>query len=76
MIINKPISKAESISILDEYKNKLTPDQYRNIERAIGHLSIEGMFPNRVEIDRSVRTVTGEITREQEMAEILKPRVA
>lgn len=75
-MIDSPINKEESIAILDEYKTKLTQEQYRSIERAIGHLSIEGMFPNRVEIDRSVRTVTGEITREQEMAEILGTRVA
>lgn len=66
-----PSSKAESIAILDEYRDRLTPEQYRNIERAIGHLAIEGMFADRVEIDRSVRAETGEITHEEEIAEIL-----
>jgi hypothetical protein len=66
-----PTSKFESIAILNEYRNRLTPEQYRNIERAIGHLAIEGMFADRVEIDRAVRAETGEITHEEEMFEIL-----
>ncbi|ACZ11805.1 hypothetical protein [Sulfurospirillum deleyianum] len=75
-MINTPINKEESIAILDEYKNKLTPEQYRNIEWMIGHLSIEGMFPNRVEIDRAVRTETKIITYEEATAEILNIRGA
>ncbi|MGD9971261.1 MAG: hypothetical protein AB7S65_12535 [Sulfuricurvum sp.] len=66
-----PSNKAESIAILDEYRDRLTPEQYRNIERAIGHLAIEGMFADRVEIDRAVRAETGKITHEEALAEIL-----
>lgn len=71
-----PTTKAESMAILYEYRNRLTPEQFRNIERAIGHLAIEGMFVDRVEIDRAVRAETGEITREQEIAEIIGSKAA
>lgn len=66
-----PTSKFESIAILNEYLDRLTPEQYRNIERAIGHLAIEGMYLDRENIDRAVRAETGEITEEEEIAEIL-----
>lgn len=69
-----PTSKAESIAILNEYRDRLTLEQYRNIERAIGHLAIEGMFADRVEIERAVRVETGETTHEEEIAEILGKR--
>lgn len=71
-----PTSKAESIAILDEYRNRLTPEQYRNIERAIGHLAIEGMYLNQKNIELAVRGETGEITEEEEIAEALKTKVA
>lgn len=61
-------TKAESIAILDKYKHRLTTEQYSRIERAIGHLSIERMYPDGDDILRAVRTETGEITREQEKA--------
>lgn len=64
-------TKAESIAILDKYKYRLTTEQYSRIERAIGHLAIEGMYPDENDILRAVRAETGEITREQEKADIL-----
>jgi len=71
-----PTCKADSIAILGEYKNKLTTEQYRNIERVIGHQAIEEMFLNRSEIDRAVRTETGMITYKEAMAEILSKRAS
>lgn len=67
-----PTSKAESIAILNEYRDRLTPEQYRNIERAIGHMAIEGMYLERDIIDRLVRVQTGVITQEEAKAEIFK----
>jgi hypothetical protein len=66
-----PTSTFESIAILNEYCDRLTPEQYRNIERAIGHLAIEGMYLNRKNIELAVRGETGKITEEEEIAEIL-----
>lgn len=65
-------TKAESIAILDKYRHRLTTEQYNRLERAIGHLSIEGMYPDENDILRAVKAETGEITREQEKAEILE----
>lgn len=66
-----PSDKAESIAILNEYRDRLTPEQYRNIERAIGHMAIEGMYLDRKNIELAIRGETGEITEEEEIAEAL-----
>lgn len=66
-----PTSRAECIMILDEYRDRLTPEQYRGIEHAIGHHAIDGMFLDRVEIDRIVRLELGEITKKQYYIEVL-----
>ena len=71
-----PRTKAESMAILDEYRDRLTPEQYRNIERAIGHMAIEGMYLERDIIDRLVRVQTGVITQEEAKAEIFGTKVA
>ena len=65
-------ARSESLSILDKHRHRLTAEQYSRLERAIGHLSIEGMYPDENDILRAVRAETGEITREQEKAEILE----
>ncbi|MGD9971263.1 MAG: antitoxin VbhA family protein [Sulfuricurvum sp.] len=70
-----PTSKFECIAILNEYRDRLTAEQYRDIERAIGHLAIDGMYLDREAIDRLFRLSIGEITEDQAMAEILgKPQ--
>lgn len=69
--VQEPTSKAESIAILDEYKEQLTAEQYRNIECVIGHMAIEFMYCNRKIIDRAVRAEIGKITHEQEIEEAL-----
>lgn len=69
-----PSNKSESIAILNEYRDRLTLEQYRNIERAIGHMAIEGMHLDRKNIELAVRGETGEITEEEEIAEILGKR--
>lgn len=66
-----PSSKAESMAILNEYRDRLTPEQYRNIERAIGHMAIEGMYLDRITIDLLFRVQTRKITEEEAKAEIL-----
>lgn len=65
-------ARSESLSILDKYRHRLTAKQYNRLERALGHLAIEGMFPDENDILRAVRAETGEITREQEKADILR----
>ena len=65
-------ARSESLSILDKHRHRLTAEQYNRLERAIGHLSIEGMYPDENDILRAVRAETGEITREQEKADILR----
>lgn len=69
-----PTSKFESIAILNEYRDRLTPEQYRNIERAIGHMAIEGKYLDHDTIDRLFRVQTGVITQEEAKAEILGKR--
>lgn len=65
-------ARSESLSILDKYRHRLTAEQYNRLERALGHLAIEGMSPDENDILRAVKAETGEITREQEKAEILE----
>jgi len=71
LFILNPTCKDDCIKILKTYQDKLTPDQYRNIEKAIGHLALEGMYPDQVEIERAVRAERNEITHEQVITEIL-----
>jgi len=66
-----PTCKDDCIKILKKHQDKLTPDQYRNIEKAIGHLALEGMYLNQEAIERLVRVSKKEITLEQAKAEIL-----
>ena len=66
-----PTCKDDCIKILKKYQDKLTLDQYRNIEKAIGHLALEGMYLNQEAIERLVRVSKKEITLEQAKAEIL-----
>jgi hypothetical protein len=66
-----PTSRAECIMILNEYRDRLTPEQYRGIEYSIGHHAIDGMFFDRIEIDRMVRLELGEITKKQYYIEVL-----
>lgn len=56
-----PTSRAECIMILNEYRDRLTPEQYRGIEHSIGHHAIDGM----------VRFELGEITEKQYYIEVL-----
>lgn len=69
--ILNPTCKDDCIKILKMYQDKLTPDQYRNIEKVIGHLAIEGMYLSQEAIERLVRLSKKEITLEQAKAEIL-----
>ena len=66
-----PTCKDDCIKILNKYQDKLTPDQYQNIEKAIGHLALEGMYLDQDGIERLVRISLKEITLEQAKAEIL-----
>lgn len=66
-----PTSRAECIMILNEYRDRLTPEQYRGIEYSIGHHAIDGMYFDRVEIDRMVRLELGEITKREYYIEVL-----
>ena len=66
-----PTCKDDCIKILKKYQDKLTLDQYRNIEKAIGHLAIEEMYLNEEAIERLIRVSKKEITLEQAKAEIL-----
>lgn len=66
-----PTCKDDCIKILTEYQSKLTTDQYRNIEKAIGHLALEGMYLDQNAIERLVRISLKEITLAQAKAEIL-----
>lgn len=66
-----PTCKDDCIKLLNKYQGKLTPDQYRNIEKVIGHLALEGMYLNQEAIERLVRLSKKEITLEQAKAQIL-----
>ena len=67
-----PTSKTESIAILEKYRHQLTHEQYKNIEYAIVHMAIEGLYLNEEEIERAVRGETGKITEDEEIAEAIK----
>jgi len=63
----------ESLAILDKYKDKLTPAQYKAICSNIGNFAIENMYLNEQDIIRNIQIEQGkksanELIEEQKRA--------
>ncbi|MDR0747631.1 MAG: hypothetical protein LBE89_07050 [Helicobacteraceae bacterium] len=61
----QPNSRAESLSILDQYRNEITERQYQTLYSAISGMAIEGLFVDSVAIDNMVKVLNGRMTREE-----------
>ena len=56
------MKKAQSIAILDRYKNEISQEAYDRILWVIGTQAIEDIFPNEEDIENLIRIEKGEIT--------------
>jgi len=54
--------KAQSIAILDQYKNEISQESYDRILWVIGTQALEDIFPNEEDIENMIRIEKGEIT--------------
>jgi len=64
--------KAQSIAILDKYKDEISQEAYERILYVIGTQAIEDMFPDERSIKNLIRVEKGEITTDELIAEYKK----
>ncbi len=57
--------KAQSIAILDKYKDEISPEAYDRILYVIGTQAIEDMFIDEENIKNLIRVEKGETTTEE-----------
>jgi len=62
--------KAQSIAILDKYKDEISQEAYERILYVIGTQAIEDMFPDERSIKNLIRVEKGEITTDKLVEEI------
>ena len=62
--------KAQSIAILDKYKDEITQEAYERILYVIGTQAIEDIFPDKQDIKDLIRVENGEITTDELVEEI------
>ena len=67
----EPKSLDDSLVILNEYKKRLTGDQYASIESTIKGQAQAGLFCDREDIERMARQATGEISYDEAKKEAL-----
>lgn len=59
---------AESLAILDKYKDDLTEEQFNNIKSVISSFAIEGMYLNEKDILDGIKIQKGEATADELIA--------
>lgn len=64
--------KAQSIAILDKYKDEISLEAYDRILYVIGTQAIEDIFPDERDIKDLIRIAKGEITTEAMVQETIK----
>jgi len=62
--------KAQSIAILDKYKDEISQEAYERILYVIGTQAIEDMFPDERSIKNLIRVEKGEISTDELVEEI------
>lgn len=62
--------KAQSIAILDKYKDEITQEAYERILYVIGTQAIEDMFMDEQSVKNLIRVENGEITTDELVEEI------
>jgi hypothetical protein len=62
--------KAQSITILDKYRDKISQEAYDRILYVIGTQAIEDIFPNEYDIKNLIRVENREITTDELVEEI------
>ena len=62
--------KAQSIAILDKYKDEITQEAYERILYVIGTQAIEDMFMDERSVKNLIRIENGEITTDKLVEEI------
>jgi len=67
------MKKAQSIAILDKYKDQISQEAYDRILWVIGNQAIEDMFMDEQGVKDLIRVENGEITTD-EMVEEIKQR--
>ncbi|MDR0467510.1 MAG: hypothetical protein LBG67_01515 [Campylobacteraceae bacterium] len=72
MEIYQPKNREESLAILEEYKNQLTQEQYRNIKETVCSFAIESMFADREDIENCIKIATGQATVEEISEQMLE----
>jgi len=58
-------SKEESLSILNEYRDEISPEDFKNLKKIIGSFAIEDMYLTREDIEESIQVFRGETTHEE-----------
>ncbi|MFW3399577.1 hypothetical protein [Aliarcobacter butzleri] len=56
---------AESLAILDKYKDDLTDEQFNNIKSVISSFAIESMYLNEKNILDGIKIEKGEVTADE-----------
>lgn len=56
---------AESLAILDKYKDDLTEEQFNNIKSVISSFAIESMYLNEKDILDGIKILKGEATADE-----------
>jgi len=64
--------KAQSIAILDTYKDEISSEAYDRILYVIGTQAIEDIFPDERDIKDMIRVEKGEITTDELIKEYKK----
>jgi len=64
--------KAQSIAILNKYKNEISQEAYERILYVIGTQAIEDIFPDERDIKDMIRVEKGEITTDELIKEYKK----
>ena len=64
--------KAQSIAILDKYKDEITQEAYERILYVIGTQAIEDMFMDERSVKNLIRVENGEITTDKLIEEYKK----
>ncbi|MFY9070719.1 hypothetical protein PZQ46_08865 [Aliarcobacter butzleri] len=59
---------AESLAILDKYKDDLTEEQFNNIKSVISSFAIESMYLNEKDIFDGIKIQKGEATADELIA--------
>lgn len=55
---------------LDQFKEQLTPLQYKSIKQTIGTLALEDMFISSAKIDRLIEIAQGKISANDSIAQL------